>query len=378
MKIIAAPFLGSMLFRILVIYSLPISVFCQGYERVMHLSGTVQIGCTDVTVTSSGGAITNNPNPCDADPYRVGYLGNPGSYTFTFSNPIAGAKINAAAIDNVPPNAMDELAIDVNGSFYPITNPGVLNCSPNWVVIWPPGTLRAEPGVIGGATLGLMINETMTSLTVANNFTNGLIFSLYIIACPPCMTDAGEIVSSPTILCPNDLATTPPATQTFLESDDILQYILFSDLADMLGSVLATSSTPEFAFDPNSMQTGIIYYIAAIAGNDLGGNVDLSDPCLDVSNAIEVIWHPVPTVVFSYASSEVCADNCYDIQVNFTGTPPFQLTGQVIAGANIITTYNENYFGNAGLLTICLPPNTPLGDLVIEATELTDNICTCN
>lgn len=378
MKITTTRFFRSTLFWFFAAYSLPISVFCQPYERVMHLSGTVQLGCTDVTVTSTGGATTNNPNICDADPYRVGYLGNPGSYTFTFSNPIAGAMINAAALDNFPPTAMDELSIEVNGSFYPITNPGSLNCSPNWVMIWPPGTLRAEPGVIGGATLGLMINETMTSLTVANNFTNGLIFSLYILACPPCMTSAGEIVSDPINLCPGDLATAPPATQTVLESGDILQYVLFSNPTDPTNSIVSTNNIPEFTFDPASMSFGTTYHIAAIAGNDLAGNVDLSDPCLDISNFIEVVWHPFPTVDFSASVSDICVDNCHDIQLSFTGTLPFQLIGEVTSGSTVIANFSETYPAYMGVLSVCLPANTPLGVIQIEATGLADSNCTCN
>jgi hypothetical protein len=71
-------------------------------------------------------------------------------------------------------------------------------------------------------------------------------------------------------------------TQTNLDANDILRYIIFTNLADTTGSIIATSTTPTFPFNPAIMQTGVIYYLAALAGNGVNGNVDISDPCLDV------------------------------------------------------------------------------------------------
>lgn len=354
-------------------------VYCQCMDhQITHTSGTQQYGCTFVTVTSTGSVSVLTPSPCFYGPYWVGRLG-PGSYIFEFNPPITGVTIDVQTLDNDGGNT-DEMVVSVNGAFYPITNPGTPDGCMDPAVIFPPGTVRGQPG-LDGSWQGININETISVLEIHDNWVSGSPIGFFInlnICCINCPTDAGEITANPLDLCPNDLATVPVAEQTFLQSDDILQYILFSNPNDPTNSIVSTNNTPQFSFDPATMSLGTTYYIAAVAGNDLGGNVDLNDPCLDLSNFIEVIWHAIPTVVFSYATSEVCADNCYDIQANFTGTPPFQLMGQVIAGGNVITTFNENYFGNAGLLTICLPANTPLGDLEIEATELTDNICTCN
>src|SRR5690606_24645930 len=134
----------------------------------------------------------------------------------------------------------------------------------------------------------------------------------------PCLTDAGEITANPLGLCTDEPATLPPAEQANLVYDDILQYILFSDPDDTLGSIISTANLPGFAFDPATMQTGITYYIAAIAGNDLNGNVDIGDPCLDISNAIEVTWHALPSVSFLVAGDNLCVGECRDIEVYFT------------------------------------------------------------
>ncbi len=173
-----------------------------------------------------------------------------------------------------------------------------------------------------------------------------------------CVTDAGQINTTNTFsACVGASITVPPATQTNLESDDILRYILFSNPADTLGSIVATSATPSFAFNPATMQTGVTYYLAAIAGNNLNDNVDLSDPCLDISNAVEVVWQPLPTVVFSVADPNVCAGACTTMTATFTGTAPFTL--KYISPAT--GTVTQTFSGNTGTFQVCTLPNAPPG-----------------
>jgi hypothetical protein len=182
------------------------------------------------------------------------------------------------------------------------------------------------------------------------------------------------ISASPLNLCPGTNATVPAATQTYLESNDILRYILFSNLNDTLGSIIATSITPSFSFNSATMQTGINYYIAAIAGNNLNGNVNLNDPCLDVSNAVQVVWRPLPTVTFSAANPNVCAGGCTTVTATFTGTGPFNLTYTSPATGSVTQTFSAN----TGTFQVCTLPGAPPGSLVVTATELVDAFCNCN
>jgi hypothetical protein len=193
------------------------------------------------------------------------------------------------------------------------------------------------------------------------------------ICCSGCQTSAGQITASPLNPCPDDLATVPAATQTFLEGDDLLQYVLFSNPADTAGSILATSNTPSFAFNPATMQTGVTYYIAAIAGNNAGGNVDLNDPCLDFSNAIQVIWQPLPTVNFSVANPDVCAGACTAVTATFTGTAPFTLAYTTPTGVTTVV-----FSGNTGTFQVCTPVGSAPGSFSVQATSLTDAWCACN
>jgi hypothetical protein len=189
-----------------------------------------------------------------------------------------------------------------------------------------------------------------------------------------CITNAGQINGSAMIAaCPDGVITAPPATQTALESNDLLRYILFSNLNDTLGSILATSNTPSFAFNPATMQTGETYYIAAIAGNNAGGNVDLNDPCLDISNAVQVTWRPFPTVSFSVSNPNICTGACTAVTADFTGVAPFILTYTTPASG----TVTQSFSGNTGSFQVCTTVGGPPGSLVVQATRVVDAWCTC-
>ena len=189
-----------------------------------------------------------------------------------------------------------------------------------------------------------------------------------------CTTDAGVLpAGGPYDLCANETLTFPAATQTDLEPDDVLQYILFTNLSDTAGSIVATGSSPSFAFGA-PLQTGVTYYIAAMAGDELpNGNVDLDDPCLDFSNALQVIWRPLPTVALSVANTEVCAGGCLAIQAAFTGTPPYTLEVAMPFGPNQTFTFGSN----SGSFQVCPPAGAPPGPFSVDAVGLVDGNCTC-
>ncbi len=352
------------------------------YEQVIHTSQTQLVGCSEVTVSAAGAIPQSGYQPhCGYGPFRIG-LWSGGSYTFDFSPPVSGIRINVAGLDNLP-GGIEEMALSINGNFYPIVNPGIPpGCEPP-AMISPSGTIMADyPTYNIGAWQDIDINVNISSLTIACNFIEGLpggFFASLYVCCGSCgPTEAGQITSPPLTRCQNQSAMAPPAGQVVLDANDMLHYILFSDLSDTTGSIVATSNTPEFTFDPQAMSAGTTYYIAAMAGNDVGGNVDPDDPCLSISDPIPVVWHPLPAVDFSVDENCVQPGNCISVGVNFTGSPPFQLSGQVRAGSDVLSTFSETYSTNTALLNLCLPSYTPLGAVVVEATDLTDENCNCN
>lgn len=190
-----------------------------------------------------------------------------------------------------------------------------------------------------------------------------------------CTTNAGTLPQAgPFNICTNSTLTFPPATGTVLDANDLLRYILFSNPADTAGSIVAISSTPTFTFNSATMQTGVTYYIAAMAGNGVNGNVGLNDPCLDFSNALQMIWRPLPSVTFSVANPNVCAGACTTVTATFTGIAPFTLTYTTPASGTVTQTFS----GNTGTVQVCTPVGSPPGSWVVQATELVDLNCTCN
>lgn len=189
-----------------------------------------------------------------------------------------------------------------------------------------------------------------------------------------CTTDAGTLPQGgPYNTCTNATLTFPAATGTVLDANDLLRYILFTNPSDTAGSIVATSATPSFVFDPATMQTGTTYYIAAMAGDELNGNVDLDDPCLDFSNALQVVWRPLPSVAFSLAGSpDVCTGDCRTVTATFTGTPPFTLAYTTPEG-----NFTQTVAGNTGSFQVCVPTGTPPGALTVQVTGLTDAWCAC-
>jgi hypothetical protein len=189
-----------------------------------------------------------------------------------------------------------------------------------------------------------------------------------------CLTDAGSVDEGLTSLCVPVNATVPYNGDAELDADDLLHYILFSDPNDTLGSILATSNTPTIAYNPSVMQPGVVYYLATIAGDGINGNVDLGDPCIDISNAAEVIWQPSPTVQLTVSNSDVCAGGCQLVEAVFTGTPPFELTyTNGLSGGTTTQTFSDLN----GTFEVCAPAGVSLGTYSVTAIALTDAYCTC-
>jgi hypothetical protein len=304
----------------------------------------------------------------------------PGSYTFAFSIPVQGVILDVQFLDNFPNSPAEEMVIDVDGAFYPLSSPGMPDGCNEPTFISPPGTLRAPLGYVGSAKNVIIpgpINTIKVADVVLLGAPHGFAFNISI-CCQPCTTNAGTINASDINACINE-AVAIPSSQSVLEADDLLQYILFTDSGNPLVSILATSSTPSFNFDPGTMVIGETYYVAAIVGNDLNGTVDSSDPCWDISNIVPLVWWPPPTVALSSENVDCLKPGeCYGINLSFTGVPPFHLTAQVFSGGSVISTIDSTYNLPSAVMMLCLPSTTPTGAITVEALSLSDNYCSCN
>lgn len=190
-----------------------------------------------------------------------------------------------------------------------------------------------------------------------------------------CVTAAGSVNNQTFNTCLPGSVTVPYNNNATLAGNDILRFILFSNPSDTLGSIIVQSGSPTIAFNPATMQTGVTYYLATLAGDNLNGNVDLNDPCLDISNiAAQVIWREKPTVNFTVANPNVCAGGCTSVTATFTGVPPFTLSYTTPGNG----PQTQIFSGNSGTFQVCVPINAAAGSFQIPATSLVDAWCSCN
>ncbi|MCB9356097.1 MAG: gliding motility-associated C-terminal domain-containing protein [Lewinellaceae bacterium] len=138
-----------------------------------------------------------------------------------------------------------------------------------------------------------------------------------------CDTDAGTLTAVTANGClPDGLVSVMANGDQSLESDDVLQYILYQDPTQLPLGIIATSNTPSFGFQAG-MTAGTTYFIAAMAGNNNGtGAVDTLDPCLSISPGIPVIFRNPPTAVLA-GDTTFCAGGNAAFKIVFTGAPPF-------------------------------------------------------
>mgnify|MGYP005844308927 CR=1 FL=1 len=141
-----------------------------------------------------------------------------------------------------------------------------------------------------------------------------------------CITSAGVMSAIPLLVCHGQNAVGQPATGVNLDGDDVLLYVLSatptpSQPTDILGVQLA----PNFAFVPGVTIPGTTYYILAAAGNAGPAGIDLSDPCLSLSNSTPVVWREAVTATLS-GDQTLCAGSEATLNVLFEGNGPYTFT----------------------------------------------------
>lgn len=173
-----------------------------------------------------------------------------------------------------------------------------------------------------------------------------------------CSTDAGSMVTTPATFCADQPATATWNNDGTLDANDLTQYILHSASGTTVGTVYATAAQPSFPFT-GSLLPGVIYYISAIAGNDLNSNVDLTDDCLSVAPGTPVQWKLLPTATLT-GDATICIGSStflsfsgtgsYPLELNYTGengvASTLTLTGAQMVSLNVnpslTTAYNLN------------------------------------
>lgn len=150
-----------------------------------------------------------------------------------------------------------------------------------------------------------------------------------------CATDAGSMQTTPLVFCANEPAVAVWNNDGNTDANDIVRFILHDTPGASVGTVFATAAQPTFNFG-GTLQFGVTYYISAIAGNAILGNVDLNDPCLSVTPGTPVQWKPVPTAEIS-GDATLCMGESAILSFSGTGTYPLTLEYNTGSGIQSIT-----------------------------------------
>lgn len=190
----------------------------------------------------------------------------------------------------------------------------------------------ASYAVTGGA--GTLMGNQFTS----DEITAGMTYNFTVVDLGPCPAvstsglqncdcgdDAGTMSASLVEVCQNSTLTVPASTGVNLEPGHLLQYILHDNAGASIGTVYATSSTPDFSF-VNGMLVNTTYYVSAIVGPDDGtGNVDDAHVCFDIAEGTPVTFLEAPEAAIS-GTTAICNGGTATLTFNFTaGVGPFDV-----------------------------------------------------
>ncbi|MEY3051026.1 MAG: gliding motility protein SprB [Bacteroidota bacterium] len=230
----------------------------------------------------------------------------------------------------------------------------------------PPYSVTPNTGSLNGNifTSNPLLSGTGYSFVVDDaNGCNPLTVSDDIVICD-CDTKAGSMDLSPLEVCGEGPVTAvyDPASQVF-DGNDTLAFVLhLGNGVNIVPPILGTFPTPEISFLPGSMDYGTTYYLSAVVGDDNGsGSVNLSDPCLDVSQGTPITFYEVPTATLS-GNPIVCAGTPASLSVAFTGVGPWSVTYETTAGQQTVNGITNNPY----TLTINAAASTPVSLLTMQ------------
>jgi subtilisin-like proprotein convertase family protein len=231
------------------------------------------------------------------------------------------------------------------------------------------------PYSVSGLT-GTFAGNVFTSLPVPNNASYSFILSDANGCESPavsgahncdCATDAGTMETSPATFCEDQAAVAVWNNDATTDANDLVQFVLHSGSGASLGTIFSVNDQPDFNFGPG-LQFGVIYYISAIAGNNLQGNVDLNDQCLSVTPGVPVQWKPNPGALIA-GDATICAGG--QTVISFSGTGTYPLTLDYSDGVNL----NTLVLTGSQTVTLSVSPDATTTFSLINVTDGTLPAC---
>lgn len=293
-----------------------------------------------------------------------------GSVTLNFTPSANCAEAGTTTVALLMPPAFSNLAENCN----PATQEFTVSFSISGGV---PATYTVDGVAVGGSNFTSAPMPSGTNYTFLLDDANG---------CGPvaisgsadcnCTTFSGTMnfTGSPVLVCLDSAFSVVHNGDETLDPGDLLLFMLHDDPGAQLGTVIAVSGTTSFPF-PAGVLAGQTWYVSAVAGNGDGtGGIDLTDPCLSVSQGVPVEFVS-PQVVFSQGGT-VCENDCFEFTVQFAGQAPFSMIYEVAVNGTATVDTLSSATGNT-TLNICPASFGVSNDtLILDVLSVTDGLCT--
>ena len=372
-------------------------------------------------ITINGASVDDPPDitVCPGAPVSVAFSGNAAAYSWTNSNTTIGLEASGsgdiaftAADSPMPPTAIVTVTPQpcpfASQSFtitlLPealVTQPGdVTICGGQPVIVFLTGSsgttfnwTNSNPAIglpaSGSGNIvfpapNLPSTQTATiTITPVRGACTGepVTFQITVERC--CATDAGSLDTATIGVCGPKMVPVKHFGNQNLEPNDTIRYILYTNPANPLGSVIQYSDSLFFPFLPDTMHFDSVYYAAVIAGNHLpNDSIDAADPCLSIFKGPKIVWWKKPSIAVHSPPDAVCRDGCAEVLFDLEGRPPFEFTWQVSQGASVLlarqVTTNEKQL----VVLVCpqdfdVPPVPNGGLLGFMVSNFGDKVCWC-
>ena len=265
-----------------------------------------------------------------------------GPNTATFSNnqnplsgmvaPVTGTYVFRWTLTNGICSAFDDVQVDFNSN--PAVTAVTATCnSTNTGYTLSFTVNNGAPNYLATGLMGTFTGNNFSSVLIPNDSSYSFVVEDSVGCLSPaitgnflcnCATNAGTMDSNPLLFCADAPATAIWNNDATLDGDDAVQFILHDQAGPSQGTVFATNSQPVFSFGPG-LQTGVTYYISAIAGNGAGTGVDPGDPCFSVAQGVPIQWKALPFATLS-GDASICNGSSTVLNISGTGTFPLNLS----------------------------------------------------
>jgi gliding motility-associated-like protein len=191
-----------------------------------------------------------------------------------------------------------------------------------------PNTIYSVSGITGTFTDTLFTSDPINSgssygITVSN--TAGCSSSIGGFGNCECQSEAGTLSLGISDACTTGVVTATHNGNQVLDTGDGLYYILCTDPATLPIGLIAVNDIPEFGFSAG-MAEAFTYYIVAVVSNTLTtGEINFTNPCIDFSAGLPVVFHNPPEAILGNADTLLCAGESFFLPIQLTGNPPFTI-----------------------------------------------------